>query len=255
MQRILFVPDCHHKPGHRTVFFNLMLDVARDFKPHQIYVLGDFWDCYSVSRYDKHPQKMFLDLEEELVTGKDAFRKILELKAQKVFFLEGNHEARVATYMRNNAPALLTKAKTPQEVFEIPSRIPYLPYGTENFLNLDGLFIHHGTVLGKTPAMKALDKFGKSVLFGHSHRLQEAHKTLLDGSEIHGYNIGWLGDTEEVAGEYISDVADWTHGFALGWFPKSGKWNVNLVRLDGYEAIVMGKQYDRSHGRATRHLK
>ena len=243
MIRRLFVPDVHF-PSHDPTAWGLMLQAAGDFKPHEVVILGDFFDCYSVSRYDKHPQKMFLDLQEELAVGVTAIERIINyLKPQKLWFLEGNHENRVSRYLANNAPLLLNAVKEPRELFGLPSSAAYIPYGQGGWINFDGLYAMHGFVTGKNAASKALDRYGRSVIYGHTHQLQEAHKQVLDGPTLRAFNCGWLGSFEKAAEDYVPDIASWTHGFATGLFPKSGKWTVNLHTILDGEVVVNGKTY------------
>lgn len=244
MVRRLFVPDCHW-PNIDINAYRLMLEVAVDFKPHEIIILGDWQDCYSVSRYDKHPQKMFLQLEEELVRGNEALTKMmLLLKPRHLFFIEGNHEARIQKYLQNFAPLLLTSIKKPEELLELPRNCTYLPYGQKNFLKLAPDFVAcHGTLCGQTPAKRMLEKLGKSVIFGHTHKFQLHTRTTMD-RENTAYNIGWLGNVDEAA-EYIADVADWSHGFATGVFSKSGHWAINMHHIKNKQVIANNKQYVR----------
>jgi UDP-2,3-diacylglucosamine pyrophosphatase LpxH len=251
MIKRLFIPDVHF-PSHDATAYGLMFQVAQDFKPDEIVILGDFFDCYSVSRYDKHPKKMFLELRDELELGIKALEKISGvLKPRKIWFLEGNHEARVRKYLANNAPLLLGNFQTPQDVFELPKNTTYVPYGQDGFIDFDGLYAMHGVITGKNPAMKALERYGRSVIFGHTHRLQEAHKKVLDGPVLRAFNCGWLGDIREAA-EYVQDTADWTQGFATGFFPKSGNWTITLHTILNREVTVNGKHYSRSPDKSSR---
>ncbi len=246
MVKRLFIPDVH-LPNHDSAAWRIMLLAAKDFKPDEVVILGDFFDCYSVSRYDKHPSKMYLDLEEELHTGITAVERLLNLlKPKKLYFLEGNHEKRVSDYLKNNAPLLVGTMKEPKELFGLPPKCIYVPYGIGGYINFDGLYAMHGFVTGKNTPAKSLDRYGRSVIYGHTHQLGEAHKQILDGPTIRAFNCGWLGDMEKAADDYVKDIASWTHGFATGIFPKSGKWTINLHTIIDYEVTVSGKTYGSS---------
>lgn len=243
MVKRLFIPDVH-LPNHDPIAWSLMLQVAQDFKPDEVVILGDFFDCYSVSRYDKHPSKMYLDLEEELSVGVTAIERLLVLlKPKKLYFLEGNHEKRVSDYLKNNAPLLVGTMREPRELFGLPSKAAYIPYGIGGFINFDGLYAMHGFVTGKNTPAKSLDRYGRSVIYGHTHQLGEAHKQILDGPTIRAFNCGWLGSMEKAADDYVKDIASWTHGFATGVFPKSGNWSVNLHTIIDYQVNVNGVAY------------
>lgn len=243
MIRRLFVPDVHF-PFQNATAWRLMLQVAQDFKPQEIVILGDFFDCYSVSRYDKNPKKMYLDLQEELAVGVTAIGRLYDLlKPKKLYFLEGNHEARVNTYLKNNAPLMLGSASEPRELFGLPSSAIYIPYGLGGWINFDGLYAMHGYITGKNTPAKSLDRYGRSVIYGHTHCLGESHKQVLDGPTIRAFNCGWLGDVDKAAEDYVSDITAWTHGFATGLFPKGGKWTVNLHTILDNQVTVNEKTY------------
>lgn len=252
MIRRLFIPDCHF-PSHDATAWSLMLQAAQDFKPHEVVILGDFFDCYCVSRYDKHPQKMFLDLKEELEVGVIAIERVMNLlKPQKLWFLEGNHEVRVSKYIQLNAPLLMGAVTEARELFGLPKSAAYIPYGINGWVNFDGLYAMHGYVTGKNAGAKCLDRYGRSVIFGHTHNLSESHKSILDGPTIRAFNCGWLGSFEKAAGDYVSDIASWTHGFATGLFQKSGKWTVNLHTILDREVTVNGKTYGPKYDKKSR---
>lgn len=84
MIRKLFFPDVHF-PYEDKAAFGAAMEYARWFRPHHVYILGDWFDCYSVSQYAKNPDKLAHALEEEFVTGIEAIRAISkELKPQKM---------------------------------------------------------------------------------------------------------------------------------------------------------------------------
>ncbi len=251
MVKRLFIPDLH-APFHDASAWSILLNVGKDFKPDEVVILGDFFDCYSVSKYDKHPQKMYADLEQELLSGKEELARLVRLlKPKKIFYCLGNHEWRLERFIASTAGVMYSTCKSIPEILELPKNCITKPYGQNGWFNFDGLYVMHGYVTGKTPAMKALERYGRSVLFGHTHRIQEAHKKILNGPTIRAYNCGWLGDMEKAA-EYIQDTADWSHGFATGLFPKSGNWTINLHTIIDYQVVVNGKHYTPKYSKQSR---
>lgn len=249
MVRRLYISDCHW-PDVDKKAFNTMMAVGRDFKPTQVIILGDWFDMYSVSSFDKSPTKVVSDLQEELVTGKEAIKQVMsELKPKHLFFLEGNHSFRLTRYVQQHSALIHTLIPPMPELFELPKNSTFVPYG--EFLDFDGLSVCHGIAVGRQCTTKMLDLLGTSVLTGHTHRLAYSSKRLYGGKIIHSYSAGWLGALEEA--EYMKHRhADWQHGFATSIHSKSGRWAVQLHAIqDGY-CIAFDKEYAPYYKRSSR---
>lgn len=241
LYRRLFIPDTH-APFHDMRAFRLMLDVAKDFKPHEVVYLGDFFDCYSVSQYDKDPEKNFKLLEEELIEG----RELLDLverttNADKYVFLSGNHENRIDRYVATYAGKLGGLVKT-REILQVPSKYEWLPYGQKGHYRCGKLIATHGSLCNKHVAFGMAAKYGSSVIFGHTHRIQEFNLRNIHGATIKGVTIGWLGDGRKAA-EYVNNVADWSHGFAVGYFKPSGGFFLQTIEIQDYQCVFNGRLY------------
>jgi predicted phosphodiesterase len=237
--RRLFIPDCHF-PTVDYAAYGAMLAAAQDFKPHEIVILGDFFDMYPVSQYAKNPERMVVALEEDLVSGIDALRKMfLILRPQKIWFLLGNHEHRLSRYLQESAPIVKALFPSFHELFELPKNCEVIPYG--KFLEFEDLCVCHGIVCGNYCAYKMLAKLRKNVLFGHTHKLQMACQTTMDGV-IRAYSCGWLGEMDSI--DY-SNFPEYQHGFATGHFSKSGKWDVQLHAIQGDQLVANGRHYKR----------
>ncbi len=88
-ERVAFIGD-FHIPDHDEKLVSLLLGFLKFFKPHKCYILGDFIDCYPVSKFCKRIDRMG-KLQEELdiaIPIIDQIQKIVE----DITFLEGNHE-------------------------------------------------------------------------------------------------------------------------------------------------------------------
>jgi predicted phosphodiesterase len=235
----LFIPDTH-APFHDQRAYRAMLAMAQDFKPHEIVYLGDFHDTYCVSSYSKNPDKMVSALDEEFAPGIELMQKTEDLlRPSKSYYLLGNHEDRLDRYIRESAPIVRRLFRPWRDLLALPKKMDLVPYN--EFLQFDDLYIHHGISVGKHCTHKMLDKLGANVLFGHTHKLQSACKTVL-GRVIRSYSCGWLGDAREI--EYQQEP-DYQLGFATGLFPKSGKWDIQLHAIQSdYTVTALGKTYE-----------
>lgn len=213
-----------------------MLDVARTFKPDEVVYLGDFFDCYCVSDYTKNPIANFALLEDELKPGRKLLSEVERVsRAKSYVFLQGNHEERIDRYIATYASKLAGNLET-RKILGIPDHYKWFPYGMKNHYRMGKLIATHGTLCGQYPAAAMARKYGSSILFGHTHRVQEFQIRNASGDVFRGINIGWLGDLETAA-EYIKNVADWCHGFAVGWFNTAGDFWIQTIPIINYECV------------------
>ena len=184
IKRALVIPDCHI-PYEDKRAYQLMLDVAsQTVHPDAIYILGDYSDFYSVNSHGKAPN-INIKLKDEVYEVHQRLQELCDLfpKAKKVF-IEGNHEYRLARYIQNKCPDLFDLLTIP-DLFKLDEYgfdfIPYGPNQKTPILNSKlyarhepisgGVHVAHGTVV----------KAGKSVIFGHTHRIQESQVVSIDG--------------------------------------------------------------------------
>ncbi len=236
--RRIFVPDSHW-PDCDIKSFDLMLDVMRDFRPHEVVVLGDFFDCATVSQYTKDPKSQYKLLEEELEPGRRAIQRIMNAAPNASYvFLAGNHESRIDRYVAANASALGGSIST-QEVLRLPKQWKFISYGHNGFYRCGPkLIATHGTVFNRHVCMSMVQKYGCSVVHGHVHRVQEFHVRNVHGDDLVGFTPGWLGDMDKIG--YIQDIADWSHGFALAWFKPNGDFYHQIIPIKNHSLIFNG---------------
>lgn len=240
MTKRLFVPDCH-VPYHDARAFWLMLEVAKDFSPDEVVVLGDFWDCYVAGNYTQDPTKAMALLEDELKPGRKMLAHIENYSgAEKFVFIEGNHENRITRYFHTHAPKLGGILKT-RSILQVPEHWTYLPCGQEAHYDMEGLVATHGTLSNKYVCANMLAKYGCSVIFGHTHRIQRHVVRSFHGQRLEAITCGWLGDVDKAA-EYINNVADFSHGFAIGYFEPDNFW-VEIIQIKDYACAFNGKIY------------
>lgn len=235
------MPDTH-APFHDKRAFSVMLKIAKDFDPHEVIILGDFFDCYSISDYTQDPTKAFNRLEEELVQAREPLNELVRtITPSKWVFIQGNHEFRVDRYI-NTYASKLGGMFSVRSILGIPKAFEWVPWGPKNFYKAGKLIVTHGTLHNKHVAAAMSAKYGTSVLFGHTHRIQESTTRNVHGDRIKGVTIGWLGDLERAA-EYITNVADWSHGFAVSYHKPGGEYFLQTIEIEKYEAVFNGKLY------------
>jgi predicted phosphodiesterase len=243
LERILIVPDTHVPYEDRRAV-RLVLDVAKDFQPHHLIFLGDFWDFYSVSSHSKDPGRAN-DLEQEIEYGRKLVATIKGVAGNpKTTFIAGNHEDRLTRYLMDKAPALYNINSLPKVLGLKELGVDFVPY-KEAFQLGKILYTHDAGYAGANAHRQSFSAFQHSVVIGHTHRLAyEIHGSALGESHLAAM-FGWLGDAGQV--DYMHRIKikrDWSHGFGLGYLnPQNGYTYLQPIPIVHYSAVVHGKLY------------
>lgn len=249
LQLSLIIPDTH-RPFHNVKAYNLMLKVAKDLKPQEIVILGDYADFYSVSSHSKDPS-VFGMLADEISDVLDGLQELSDLfpRAKKVF-IQGNHEYRLERYLVDNAPALfgITDTRNLLNLDKMPNWT-YVSYGPNQAYKVLGSYLtaRHEPLASnaRLTAAKALC----SLVYGHIHRIEQSHIVGLSGTNHVCFSVGWLGDKrkDKIFG-YVKNHHQWQLGFGLVYASKkTGYFYHQEVHIldhgKTYSCVVNGKQY------------
>jgi len=244
-KRALIIPDCHI-PYEDKDAYQLMLDVAKDVDPDEIVILGDYADFYNVSSHGQSPEIMET-LMDEISAVHVRLRELKKLfpKAKKVF-IQGNHEFRLERYINNQCPALFGVTGT-ERILELGLYgFEYIPYGPNQKYNVLGSKLiarHEPLAGGKHVAQNTVEKAMKSVIFGHTHRIQEAQTVSIDGNNYRGISSGWLGDKNHSVMAYVKSHHQWALGFSVVTCLEDGTWFNTLIHIIDGKCIHDGFVY------------
>jgi hypothetical protein len=240
LKPVLIVPDVH-APYHDEDAWQLMLDVARELKPETIVVMGDLADFYAVSSHSKDPKRA-TQLKEEIEVVKRLVGELEALGADRRIYIEGNHEDRLARYLRDKAPELFG-------VVDVPSLL-----GLENWEfvryrdHIKVGKIHHTHDVGssgRNAAFRALDLYQHSIGTAHTHRLIYIVEGNAVGEAKVSASFGWLGDVEKV--DYMTRAKarkDWALGFGVGYEDKqTGHTFLVPIPIVQYRCVFGGKLF------------
>lgn len=232
---IMVWPDTH-APYHDPEAVAVALAVLKAVKPDALVILGDFFDCYSVSRFPKDPARK-TRLRDELDGGLPILDAISASGVPLVHFLQGNHEVRIESLIEQQAPALHGMISLRKEM-----RIAERGWHWTNYkqsLKLGRmLYSHDFGRSGVHAAYQGLSDIGGNICFGHTHKLgtsYRGHHTAL--------NCGWLGDVGAVDYRH-ADIArrEYQLGFGLvDEAPDGCVWPQAVAIVKG-AAMVRGKR-------------
>jgi predicted phosphodiesterase len=153
----------------------------------------------------------------------------------KMVYLEGNHEFRIQRYIDAN-PALEGMIEVPKVLNLAKRRIEWVPSWSKGELfNLGNCSFHHGLFCNDHHAKKMVQRFGRSILYGHTHDLQiySSHGWPADNVLI-GASLGCLC---RVPQQYLRGSP--TRFSRRGVIFKDG----DPIRLNNHQLIFDGRHY------------
>ncbi len=221
MSRVIVLPDLQI-PLHDPDAVARLLRYTKNVQPKAIFCVGDEWDAYEVSRFDRGTYREFgMSFEDSRKQVRDimsAFAAVAPLHISR-----SNHGDRLEKYLMRNAPALYGDSDFTVEALLGYRDNPSITYHPKAFRFAPGWALLHGDErplsqnAGQT-AKKAAEFYGVSVVIGHTHRQGWWRGTsMLEGQvtrDLHGLEVGHLMDVEQAY--YLgAKAADWQKGFAV----------------------------------------
>ena len=213
IKKVLLLSDIHF-PYQDNEALTTALNYGLKEKVDAIFLNGDILDFYQLSFHEKDPRLTSIADELELCRN---FFKVLRKKFPKamIYYITGNHEARLERYLRVKAPELLDVSEFRLDVLlrVAEYKIEYLPHGTKCYFGK--LLVEHGDKMkgsgGINPSRSLYLKMKRDAICGHFHRTTNTTERVYDDSFIFTYSLGCLCELEP---SYM-EVNNWNHGFAL----------------------------------------
>lgn len=232
---IMVWPDTH-APYHSPEAVAVALAVLKKLRPDGLVILGDFYDCYSVSRFPKDPARK-TRLRDEIDGGLPILDAIETVGVKNVWFLQGNHEVRIESLIEAQAPALHGMISMQKEI-RIKERGWHWTKYKQSLKLGRMLYSHDFGRSGVYAAYQGLSDIGGNICFGHTHKLGTAYR----GNHT-ALNCGWLGDVESIDYRH-ADIArrEYQLGFGLvDEAPDGSVWPQAVAIVDG-AAMVRGQR-------------
>jgi predicted phosphodiesterase len=210
---------------------DLVTDFVRDLKPHGVILNGDITDSYRLSRFTKNPFTEDPINRNDLVQEqREAGRLLKKLeKAPEKWWLGGNHEDRLRKYIWDKAPefAGLSELTFPKLFHLSDYGFKWKEYG--GHLDLGKLMVTHGSLVSKHSGQSGrahMEKYGTSILVGHTHRLGVYYRRDVRG--VHAaYENGCLCQLNPSYDHH----PDWQQGFSVVHTFDHGGFNVQQVPI------------------------
>lgn len=216
------LPDIQ-APYHDVRAVTGLIDYVKRTKPDGLLCVGDEIDLPSVSRWSSgtageytHSLMKDVTVTNQIMT---AFRAALG-KNKPFHLSRSNHGDRLANYVRKQAPALW-EFVAEDGMLDIPRLVGYdkldIQFERTPFEFAPNWLLCHGDegglsgIAGTTARNLAVQKFGKSVVCGHTHRAGvSSHTTSVKGKvtrTLTGVEVGNVMDLKQAS--YMRGSANW----------------------------------------------
>lgn len=259
------------EPFHDETAMDLFQQAVRDLQPDNVVFTGDMIDLPAMSRFEQRS-----DWQQTTQAAIDRYHSFLaQTRANapnaRIAVVHGNHEARMDRYIRNDAAGLLgiRRANAERELSVLT--LQYLVrYGELEVESVDGypngclwlednLKVHHGThsQKGGSNAAKYLRSEDESSIYGHSHRVEVAYRTIatrLGSRTIAAASPGCLARTDGAVpgvrysvnntGQTVNRSEDWQQGILVVQHTPANH-DITAVRMHDNGMRVYGKFYER----------
>ena len=237
---VVVCPDVH-APYHDKRAWATFMAAASVLQPDTFVFIGDFVDCYAVSRFSKNPSRSSF-LRTELDAANELLDEVQALGIGRVVFVEGNHEQRMADYIARQAKELYGMTSI-REALRIEERgWEWVPY--KRSIRIGRMhYTHDVDKWGKYAAQQSLEVYGGNLCFGHTHRAGVLYWGNARGEDHVVLNVGWLGDIDSVDYRHRDRARiESQHAFGLVLQEADGTVHAHAIPiLDSNRCIVDGK--------------
>ena len=237
---VLVIPDSHAEPGQDLSRYSLMgrmiCDVMSKATGGCVVVnIGDWFDLSSLNSFDKPGSKAFEGRRyvEDIEAGIEAQRLLWKevedynrpRRGDKILDIDwhyciGNHEARISRAIESD-PAKLEGVISLDDLTE-NSPIPWTVHPFLDIAFIGGVAFSHyfasgvmgRAIGGENPARSILRKQMMSCVQGHTHTLDVAESTRIDGTKLTAAVVGcYFTHFEGWAGPQVNNI--WSPGAAI----------------------------------------
>ncbi|ADO44932.1 metallophosphoesterase [Hydrogenobacter thermophilus TK-6] len=234
-RRIGVISDVHF-PYHDKTALKTALKKLYELEIDTLVMNGDIVDFYSVSFWERRPDRRNLQKERELaLMAFDRIRKIFP--DAEIIYKEGNHEERLARFLSRKAPELYDIEELQTDTFLRLKDFGIVYVKEKRRIEAGELDIIHGheyrSFASVNIAISYLRKSFRNILIGHFHRRQEDTKKDIRDELSGAWVVGCLCDLKP---DY-SPNNEWTHGFAFVELFENKHFQVRNFLIQGEEVF------------------
>lgn len=222
-----------HIPFHSISALTAMFDYTVNMNVDSIILNGDIMDCFSISHFNREPNKTsFIEEVQKIKQFLDELKVIYP--NVKIYYKFGNHELRLEHYLMSKAPEIFGLPEFRLEVLLdlYNKKIAYIPENIYIDLNSELPILHghefkNGVTSPANPARSLFLRSKKTALQGHNHQTSEHTEMRLDNEIMTCWSLGCL---SELNPKYLS-LNRWNHGFAIYTKEDEKFWTIQNKRI------------------------
>lgn len=210
--------------------------------------LGDFLEIRSLSPHDRNRKRIIegARLIKEYEVGNKLLDELEQATAgSERIMLRGNHDYMVERYIDEH-PEVEGFIEVEKGLKLKERGVKYVdsyPHG--DLFNIGKLYFDHGHFIGPNSARKHLDRYGVSVMYGHTNQTAIATKSLHGHNKVlSAFNIGCLCDIKVYNRLFMNGIPnDWNQAFATVDVRDNGDFNAYIHNIFDGMFSVNGKTY------------
>lgn len=193
-KRIGILSDIHF-PFHSMEALIPAIKFLKDKEIDCLYLNGDIFDFYSISRHEKDPD--LRDFKREVDMCRDFVQKLKDIFPNCLLVYKlGNHEDRYARSLQVNAEEFAQLHDLQFHVFFHLDRLGYQIVDTWRGCEIGDLLVIHGHegfgTGGVNPSQSLFNKMYCNTLMGHVHRTTNTMRKTGFNKVINTYSVGCL---------------------------------------------------------------
>lgn len=239
---------CAHAPFHLEPAFKAVQQLLNDNKSQIVGLVlaGDFLDMNSLSSHDKGKKPLpGVTLDWEYTESEILLNNLLDPLSSNVekIYIWGNHEDRYHRYMGDidnsklgsSLEGPISGLKLVEKGFHI-----YENWKEDYIVLGHHLQVSHGEFYNIHSAKKHIDTYRKSILYYHTHRVQQ----YIEGA-VGGYNGGSMADFSAPVFGYASRAMknSWLNGFNSVHVDEQGFYHIQQIVCYNNSFVFGNKVY------------
>lgn len=196
-----------HFPFQKSDKLKKIYSIIKKEKPDYVVHLGDLYDNYMFSRFDKD-YNIIKPKDELSRSNTGAIKMWSEVRkacpSAKCVQLLGNHCVRIPKMILSNTPMLSSEIKSIHAKYYTFDNVSVMSSDRE-MIEIDGVIYIHGWHNGSTTHCS---HFNKPVVHGHNHKPDLWHIPLSKSEykPLWEMDCGFLGDSKKVPFNYTSSI-------------------------------------------------
>ena len=218
-----------HFPFHDLDALTCAIRHLKDQEIDCLYLNGDIFDFYSISRHEK--DKDLRDFPREVEMCREFVRKLRDIFGRiPIYYKLGNHEDRYARSLQIQAEEFAQIHDLQFEIFFHLDKVEFEIVDSWRGMEMGDLLVLHGHELygggGVNPSQNLFNKTICNTLIGHVHKTSATIKKTGFKQFIHTYSTGCL---TALSPKYMP-FSQHNHGFAIAEI-KDGKTKVSNIMI------------------------